>query len=216
MAHDARKNTIQMQRAAAHGASFVATKGHDVDSLQAEAEAYVAARNAIDIDGEPTCKLLPFGLDDPKFKELLLEAITAATVAPLLHDGVPLGPYAQTFGPRTVNPETAAISLSAFAGEVWLVSGSTTLLNVLYEVMPLAYFCVVQVGRTIWPDQIQKDRTRIYVAPERFYDKAVVPAPYPTVDTYDEKLYRFWIKDGGSIRPHVVPLIWNVGSNREV
>jgi hypothetical protein len=91
---------------------------------------------------------------------------------------------------------------------VWLVSGSATLLNVLYQIFPSSTrFNVVQVGRTIWKDLIEQDRTTVYVAPERFFQRAQIEAPYPSVPQYDSKLWRFVLEHG---KPG--DLIWNVGS----
>lgn len=89
---------------------------------------------------------------------------------------------------------------------LWCVAGSATLLNVLYKVFPKTHFCVVQVGKTIWDDQIEKDRTTLYISDENFYDNASIQPPFPTVKSYDAKLWTFVLQYG---QPH--DFIWNVG-----
>lgn len=91
---------------------------------------------------------------------------------------------------------------------LWLVGGSAILLNVLYKVFPKTYFLVVQVGRTIWEDQMNLSRTKLFISKERFKNTAKNQPPYPTVSTYDAKLWTFvkkFSKDGD--------YIWNVGKD---
>lgn len=92
--------------------------------------------------------------------------------------------------------------------EFWLVAGSATLVNVLYQVFPVANFHIVQVGKTVWPDQIDEKRTTKYIAPESFYDEAVEQPPYPSAATYDAKLWQF-------ARKHAKEdaVIWNVAGH---
>ena len=90
---------------------------------------------------------------------------------------------------------------------IWLVAGSATILNVLYKVFPDTHFCVVQVGKKIWPDQLN-DRTTLYISTESFLDRAVIQPPYPSVATYDAKLFTFFLKHGLD-----GDYIWNVGKD---
>ena len=91
---------------------------------------------------------------------------------------------------------------------IWIVSGSATILNVLYKIFPKTYFLVVQVGRTIWGDLIDKSRTTIYISNENFNDVAKEQPPYDTVSTYDAKLWVFFLKYGKD-----GDYIWNVGKD---
>jgi hypothetical protein len=91
---------------------------------------------------------------------------------------------------------------------IWIVAGSATILNVLYKIFPKTYFLVVQVGRTIWDDLIDKSRTTLYVSKENFNDEAREQPPYDTVATYDAKLWVFFLKHGMN-GDH----IWNVGKD---
>jgi hypothetical protein len=96
----------------------------------------------------------------------------------------------------------------SFDGTIWLAAGSATLLNVLYSVFPNAKFQVVQVGKKIWNDQLDLSRTKLYIAPEKFYEDAKLLPPYPHASTYDAKLWRFVIEYGSN-----GDVIWNVAGH---
>ena len=91
---------------------------------------------------------------------------------------------------------------------IWLVAGSATILNVLYKIFPTTEFHVVQVGKKIWEDQLEPKRTTLYISDEYFSDVAKKQPPYPTVSTYDAKLWAFFIQHGKS-----GDYIWNVGKD---
>jgi ubiquinone/menaquinone biosynthesis C-methylase UbiE len=91
---------------------------------------------------------------------------------------------------------------------LWLVSGSAILLNILYKVFPTTFFNVVQVGKTIWDDQLETKRTKLYISSEKFQNIAKEQPPYPTVSTYDAKLWNFVKQDGLND-----DYIWNVGKD---
>ena len=91
---------------------------------------------------------------------------------------------------------------------MWLVAGSAILLNILYSVFPKTYFNVIQVGRTVWDDLMNKKRTTLYVSDEKFENIAKEQPPYPTVSTYDAKLWAF-VKKYGKEGDY----IWNVGKS---
>jgi 1-aminocyclopropane-1-carboxylate deaminase/D-cysteine desulfhydrase-like pyridoxal-dependent ACC family enzyme len=91
---------------------------------------------------------------------------------------------------------------------MWLVAGSATLLNALYKVFPGTFFNVVQVGKTIWEDMTEPQRTKIYISDERFQDKATIQPPYPTVSTYDAKLWKYVLQDAMD-----GDYVWNVGKD---
>ncbi len=133
---------------------------------------------------------MEFGFDSPEFRmELAARIIEAADKSESLVSSISL---------------TADIR-NSFKGTVWLVAGSGTLLNVLYGVFPSAHFGVVQVGKTIWPDQTDETRTTVYKAPEGFYDEAQQQPPYPSASRYDAKLWQFARTHGES-----GDIIWNV------
>ena len=125
--------------------------------------------------------LLAFGFDTPAIREAMTAAISQAAAAADFPTGAPY--------------------------RFWLVSGSGMLVNVLAAVFPRAIFNVVQVGKTVWADQIPPGTT-IHVAPENFYDDAEHQPPYASVPTYDAKVWRF-------MREHGQPgdIVWNVGAS---
>jgi hypothetical protein len=88
-----------------------------------------------------------------------------------------------------------------------MVAGSGFLLDVLHSIWPDTVYMVVQVGKTIWPDQLENKKHVFFTAPERFGDTAPLQPPYQTVPWYDAKLWQFAVKnweDGDCI--------WNVGA----
>ena len=91
---------------------------------------------------------------------------------------------------------------------IWIVAGSAILVNVLYVVFPKTFFNVIQVGKTVWADQLDEKRTKFYKSDEKFYDIAKEQPPYPTVATYDAKLWKF-VKMHGEDGDY----IWNVGKD---
>lgn len=118
----------------------------------------------------------PFGFDSAEFKESLYNDLLAKW------------PRANTEPSR-----------------MWVVAGSASLLAVLYRLFPNTYFNVVQVGKKIWPDQLDQSRTKLYIAPEKFWEKAKEQPPYNTVKTYDAKLWQFVLKEG-----QAGDYVWNV------
>ena len=91
---------------------------------------------------------------------------------------------------------------------IWLVAGSATILNVLYKIFPKTFFNVVQVGKKIWADQIKSKRTKLYISDKKFSEPSSILPPYPSVSTYDAKLWEFFIKYGKND-----DYIWNVGKD---
>jgi tRNA1(Val) A37 N6-methylase TrmN6 len=125
---------------------------------------------------KPNSYLLSFGGNEPIYLKELKKS---------LQDAIPRG----------IKPK-----------RIWLVAGSATILNVLYKIFPTTEFHVVQVGKTIWDDQLELKRTTLYISDERFSDTAIEQPPYPTVKTYDAKLWKYFKRFGKSN-----DYIWNVG-----
>lgn len=90
---------------------------------------------------------------------------------------------------------------------IWVPSGSSIMLNALYEVFPASYFLAVQTGKTIWDDMYNKKNTKLYKSDEFFYDKAKIQPPYPTTTSYDAKAWKFILEDGED-----QDYIWNITS----
>ena len=99
-------------------------------------------------------------------------------------------------------------SFSCNFERIWVVGGSCTIALALRKAFPDAHLNIVQVGFTIWDDiQDRLDRSKItlFKAPEKFYQPAEILPPYPSLATYDAKLWRFVLEYGlpGDV-------IWNV------
>jgi hypothetical protein len=123
-------------------------------------------------------ELIPFGADSDIFLKYMVENIQKA-----------IPPKMRTEPPK----------------RIWLVGGSGTLIKILYRVFPDTKFCIVQVGKKIWDDQLDLDRTTKYIAAEQFNEKAVLPPPYPSVASYDAKVWVFVAQHGED-----GDYIWNV------
>lgn len=74
---------------------------------------------------------------------------------------------------------------------LWIACGSCTTLNVLYKLFPKTEFHAIQVGRTLWPDLLDLERTTVYVSPLHFQESARVLPPWPSFKNYDAKIYEF-------------------------
>jgi len=87
---------------------------------------------------------------------------------------------------------------------LWIVGGSGTLFNTLYKILLNAHFDVVQVGKEIHTDTEQK-RITLYKSSYPLYTPLKLEVPYPTLKSYDGKIWEFADKfvDGD--------YIWNVG-----
>ena len=97
-----------------------------------------------------------------------------------------------------------SLELENFKGTIWVAGGSATLANIFYKLFPDAKINVVQIGKKIdW--YINSARSDFYVAPEKFYEPAKEPPPYPSVPEYDAKVWQFVKKYGKS-----GDVIWNV------
>lgn len=89
---------------------------------------------------------------------------------------------------------------------LWLVGGSAFIFDVLSSIWEETEFMLVQVGKKIWPDQLEGKKVTLFVAPEKFGAVAVHQPPFKTVPWYDAKVWQFVLqhgRDGDSI--------WNVG-----
>lgn len=132
----------------------------------------------------PDATLVPFGLDDARFRQLLLEALREAT--------------------KDVSPPK----------RVWITWGSGTLAETLAELWPRTRIIAVQVGKGIYIEKLSNDlrrRLTIYDAKKYYkFHEAISEKerpPYPSLATYDGKVWLFH----NHIQPY--DLIWNVGAD---
>jgi hypothetical protein len=84
---------------------------------------------------------------------------------------------------------------------IWVPTGSTALINAFYKVFPAdkypeLEFLVVQIGKTVWDDQVDLTRTKIYRTTEFFYDVAKRQPPFPSSKAYDAKAWAFVLDHG--------------------
>ena len=142
--------------------------------------------------------IVPFGLRFPGFVKLLSKQINKA-----------------------ITPDIFDKNRSDI--RIWLVSGSGAILNSLYKVFPNAYFVVVQVGRTIFDDVIEKKRTTLYNYSkemikiygkiynvnfnENVENEVIDDMPYDSVKNYDAKLWPIFEKYYDEEKEN---FIWNV------
>jgi len=120
--------------------------------------------------------LLPFGMDDPLNRQLFEEAIREA-----------------------IPPDLPTPT------RLWVVAGSGFLFRVLHNVWPSCKLMITQVGKKIWPDQLQGIDHEFFIAPERFGDNTTILPPYTSLSWYDAKLWQF-AKTHGQAGDY----IWNV------
>lgn len=95
---------------------------------------------------------------------------------------------------------------------LWLTVGSGTILSSLFKIWPNTKFLVVQVGMRVDIDKYRENGMNIelYKYPSSFVEsvKTGDRPPYPSVDSYDAKVWKFvkmYAKDGD--------YVWNTAAN---
>lgn len=168
------------QRARAAGCR-IERRNTDLKGLQAAAQEYCA--------NHPERFLLPFGFAQEEIISAMTNNIRAASQ-------------------HCINISTLEKTEKIFdepnRKRIWLVAGSATLLTALARIWPDTQFNVVQVGKTIWPDQLPAN-AKLYISSEPFSAPAEIQPPYPTVPAYDAKLWKFVLEYGES-----GDIVWNV------
>lgn len=94
---------------------------------------------------------------------------------------------------------------------IWVVGGSGTLALTLLDEFPNSKVNVVQVGKQIDWSFKNQPRAKLVVADEKFYDDARDMPPYPSLGTYDAKVWQFARFDLSENT-----LIWNVAGEATV
>ena len=110
----------------------------------------------------PNTLLLPFGMDDIKFKNCLSESLT---------------PHLETF----INK----------IPRMWMVIGSGVLFSVLYAILVNTHFCLVQVGKEVDVSKYDPGRYTLYKSKSRLYEAVNAHIPYCTTKSYDGKIWEF-------------------------
>lgn len=128
-----------------------------------------------EIENNSDAYLIPFGLNDPTYKKYFYESLSNH-----LHEYV-----------------TKIKTL-------WIVGGSGTLFNTIYNILSDTHFNVVQVGKEIHTNNDQ-NRITLYKSSYPLYSPLNVEIPYPTLKSYDGKIWEFAnLFTNGDY-------IWNVG-----
>jgi hypothetical protein len=144
------------------------------------------------VGADPTRLLVPFGLNDPLYKDLLRTSLFE-------------------------DPDLAFLWTDQLNDKrMWLAAGSGVLLSILLELLPQTHFMVVLTGKTVYLDQLTSDpqlqaeyQNRLTFFDAREYEKFTQPAefppPYSSLLNYDAKIWRFVLQSGQD-----GDLIWNV------
>lgn len=88
---------------------------------------------------------------------------------------------------------------------LWIVAGSAFLVTVLNSIWPETEFHIVQVGKTVYEDQLIAIRHVKYKSEYRFAENTEVMPPYQSIAWYDAKLWKL-VKQYGQDGD----CIWNV------
>ena len=101
---------------------------------------------------------------------------------------------------------------------LWVVYGSGLLISVLSQVWPETEFLLVRVGKQVTPEILEflnssKINYRIFPPndqelPQWFENSATILPPYPSVKTYDAKIWQYVLTHG-----ETNDYIWNVASD---
>jgi hypothetical protein len=103
------------------------------------------------------------------------------------------------------NDEAMKLYLEAFAPlkaiisspkRIWVVGGSAMIANTLGHTFPEAKIMIIQVGKTIWPDQLEGINHQLFISPLAFRDDIKEVPPYDTLLNYDGKLWPFVLEHG--------------------
>jgi hypothetical protein len=91
---------------------------------------------------------------------------------------------------------------------LWIVAGSGLIFTALSKVFTKTKFMIIQVGKKVWPDQLEGINHQLFVSPYRFKENINESPPYDTLLNYDAKLWPFVLKYGMD-----GDYIWNTASN---
>ncbi len=108
-----------------------------------------------------------------------------------MHDATAIDLYAAAFSSlRDIVPSPPT--------RMWIVAGSGTIVTSLSRVFPACHFLIVQVGKKLWPDQLEGITHTLYVSPYLFTEdvKDSERPPYDTPLSYDAKLWPFVMQHG--------------------
>jgi hypothetical protein len=81
---------------------------------------------------------------------------------------------------------------------IWVVAGSGMIFSTLSRIWPDAEFMIVQVGKTIWPDQVAGIKHQLFISTYAFSERILETPPYNTLMNYDAKVWPFILTHGQS------------------
>lgn len=81
---------------------------------------------------------------------------------------------------------------------IWVVAGSGMIFSTLSRIWPDAEFMIVQVGKTVWPDQLVGIKHQLFVSTYAFSERISETPPYNTLMNYDAKVWPFILTHGQS------------------
>jgi len=147
---------------------------HNIEYIEV-AKPFREIWSLIDEKLNDTTLLIPFGLNDPIYRNYFYESLNYHLV-----------------------------DYKNKIKRLWIVGGSGTLFTTLYNILVDTFFNVVQVGKDIKLDD-EHDRVKLYKSSYKLYLPIEKNIPYPTLKSYDGKIWEFSdeFKDGD--------YIWNVG-----
>lgn len=79
---------------------------------------------------------------------------------------------------------------------IWVVAGSGMIFSTLSRIWPDAEFMIIQVGKTIWPDQLAGIKHQLFISPYAFSERISETPPYNTLMNYDAKVWPFILTHG--------------------
>jgi hypothetical protein len=94
---------------------------------------------------------------------------------------------------------------------IWLTVGSATILNALRILFPNTHLHGLQVGKTVSKELIPINTT-IYVSNLNFNKTTKNLPPYPSIDTYDAKIWEIFLKHKDNYCG--THLIWNIAADQ--
>jgi hypothetical protein len=91
---------------------------------------------------------------------------------------------------------------------LWIVAGSGLIFTALSKILVDTKFMIIQVGKKIWPDQLEGIDHQLFISEYKFKESIDGEVPYDTLLNYDAKAYPFILKYG-----RAGDFIWNTASS---
>lgn len=79
---------------------------------------------------------------------------------------------------------------------LWIVAGSGMIFSTLARIWPNTKMMIIQVGKTIWPDQLEGINSQLFISPYAFSERITEIPPYNTLMNYDAKVWPFILEHG--------------------